>query len=101
VIFHVALVRNDVSEEHIASIIRVTRIGGLRTTLAVTAEFLRSVLRLVVTAKVVTTSLILVTLTMEAIRSFETSVLTGATWRDIQKDGILQSHRCENLRSYM
>jgi demethoxyubiquinone hydroxylase (CLK1/Coq7/Cat5 family) len=28
---HVALVRTDVSEEHIASIIRVTRIGELGT----------------------------------------------------------------------
>jgi hypothetical protein len=31
----VALVRTDVSEELSASFIRVTRIGGLRTTLAV------------------------------------------------------------------
>jgi hypothetical protein len=31
----VAIVRTDVSEEHIASIITVTRIGGLGTTLAV------------------------------------------------------------------
>jgi hypothetical protein len=31
----VALVRTDVSEEHIASIIKVTRIGELGTTLAV------------------------------------------------------------------
>jgi hypothetical protein len=33
---HVALVRTDISEDHIASIIRVTRIGELETTLAVT-----------------------------------------------------------------
>jgi hypothetical protein len=33
---HVALVRTDISEEHIATIIRVTRIGELGTTLAVT-----------------------------------------------------------------
>jgi hypothetical protein len=33
---HVALVRNDVSEEHIASIIKVTRIGELGTPLTVT-----------------------------------------------------------------
>jgi demethoxyubiquinone hydroxylase (CLK1/Coq7/Cat5 family) len=32
---HVALVRTDVSEEHSASIIRVTRIGELGTTLEV------------------------------------------------------------------
>jgi hypothetical protein len=34
----VALVRTDVSEEYIASIIRVTGIGGLGTTLAVTSN---------------------------------------------------------------
>jgi demethoxyubiquinone hydroxylase (CLK1/Coq7/Cat5 family) len=34
----VALVRTDVSEEHIASIIRVTRIGELGTTLAITSN---------------------------------------------------------------
>jgi hypothetical protein len=34
----VALVREDVSEEHIASIIGVTRIGELGTTLAVTSN---------------------------------------------------------------
>jgi hypothetical protein len=39
----VALVRTDVSEESIASIIRVTRIGELGTTLAVTSN--RSTLR--------------------------------------------------------
>jgi hypothetical protein len=46
---HVAHVRTDVSEELSASFIRVTRIGELRTTLAVTkpdeggAKFLRIV----------------------------------------------------------
>jgi hypothetical protein len=35
---HVALVRTDVSEELSASIIRVTRIGELVTTLAVTSN---------------------------------------------------------------
>jgi hypothetical protein len=34
----VDLVRNDVSEEHSASFIRVTRIGELGTTLAVTSN---------------------------------------------------------------
>jgi hypothetical protein len=33
-----ALVRTDVSEEHSASFIKVTRIGELRTTLAVTSN---------------------------------------------------------------
>jgi hypothetical protein len=33
-----ALVRTDISEEHIASIIKVTRIGELRSTFAVTSN---------------------------------------------------------------
>jgi hypothetical protein len=37
-LLHVALVRTDVSEELSASFIRVTRIGELRTTLAVTSN---------------------------------------------------------------
>jgi hypothetical protein len=40
------------------------------------------------------------TLKMEVIRSSETSVHTRYTWRHIPEDGILHSHRCENLRSY-
>jgi hypothetical protein len=35
---HVALVRTEVSEEHIASIIRVTRIGELGTKLAASSN---------------------------------------------------------------
>jgi hypothetical protein len=35
---HVALVRTDVSEEHSAYIIRVTRFGELGTTLVVTSN---------------------------------------------------------------
>jgi hypothetical protein len=35
---HVALAKTDVSEEYIASIIRVTRIGELVTMLAVTSN---------------------------------------------------------------
>jgi hypothetical protein len=35
---HVALVRTDVLEEYIGSIIRVTRIGELETKLAVTSN---------------------------------------------------------------
>jgi hypothetical protein len=67
----VALVRTDVSEEFSASIIRMTRICELGT-LAVTSNylvFLRSILRLLVTASVVPSSLILLTLMKEALRS--------------------------------
>jgi hypothetical protein len=38
---------------------------------------------------------------MEALRSSETSALTEATWRNIPEDGILLSHRRENLKSYV
>jgi hypothetical protein len=72
---HVAVVRTDDAEDCIASIIRVTRIGELGTTLAVTSDrrtprkvFLRSVGRLPVTANV-PSSPIPVTLMMEAIYS--------------------------------
>jgi hypothetical protein len=59
----VALLRTDVSEELSASFIRVTIIGELETTLAVTSNLvhLRSILRLPVTASVVPSSPILVT----------------------------------------
>jgi hypothetical protein len=60
----VALVRTDVSEERVASIIRVTRIAKVETTFAVTSN--RRTLRM-----------------MEALDSYKTLVLTRATRRDL------------------
>jgi hypothetical protein len=58
---YVALVKTDISEELSASIMRVTRIGELGTTLAVTSNR----------------------------RTLRTSVLTRATRHDIPEYGIL------------
>jgi hypothetical protein len=76
----VALVRTDVSEEILV--------------------FLRSVRQLLVTANVVPSSTILLTLMMDAQRSSETSAVGRATRRHIPEDVILLSHRRKNLRSY-
>jgi hypothetical protein len=95
----VAPVGTDISEEHIASIIRVTRIGELGT-LAVTSNrrmlrsnnisilFLHGVPCLLVTANVIPSLPNLVTLMM-VICSSETAVLTRATLRNIPEDNIL------------
>jgi hypothetical protein len=88
---NVAFVRTEVSEEPRASITRVTRIGELGRTLAVTSNRR--------TANVFPSSQILVILIMELSFS-EMSVITRATLHNFLEDDILHSHRRENLESY-
>jgi hypothetical protein len=78
----VVLVRTEVSEDHIASIFKVTRISELGTTLAVTSN--RITLR----------RNTMVTLMMEAIRSSKMSVLKRITRRRIPEDIILHVVTC-------
>jgi hypothetical protein len=81
----VPLVRSDVSEERMASIIRVERINELGITLPVTS--------------VVPSSPILFTLMMAVIRTSETSILTRAAERHIQKTAffIVTAVKVSNL----
>jgi hypothetical protein len=85
-LYHLALVRSDISEECITYIIRVTGIAELGTMLAVTSS--QSMLQSN-------------TLMLEAIRVSEMSVLIRATRCNVPDDGILHSHRRGNLRSYI
>jgi hypothetical protein len=60
-----------------------------RPSMNVSSNSLRSVLWLLVTANVVPSSPILITLMMLATRSFETLVFARATWRNSPEDGTL------------
>jgi hypothetical protein len=84
----VAPVRTDVSEERIASIIRMTRIGELGTTLAVTSN------RHMLLVTDIHSSPIPVTPMMKALHSSKTSVLTKATLHNITEDGIFHFEDC-------
>jgi hypothetical protein len=80
--------------------IYLCRISG-RGLPAIVLAYKFSMLQLLVTANVVPSSLILVTLIMEAINSSETSVPTRVARLIIPEDDILHRYRRENLKSYI
>jgi hypothetical protein len=94
----VALVRFDVSEERITSIIRVNRIRKLGKTLAISSNGNR-LLQLLVTSNAVPSFRILFTVMMEVLSSSETLLLTRAIRRNIPEYGILLSHQSEDLKA--
>jgi hypothetical protein len=63
--------------------------------------FLHNTLRFIVTANVVHTSPIVITMMMEAVSSSERTVFIRVPQRNIPEDGILHSHRRERLKSYI
>jgi hypothetical protein len=100
----VVLVRTDVSEEHIASIITATIIGEIGTSeVTSNRRTLRrnamcSVRRLLVTANVVPSTPI-ITLIMKALHPPKRRFLQES--HCVIPDGNIDSHRRENLKSYI
>jgi hypothetical protein len=89
----VALIRIDVSEKRITSIISVKN-ERARNNVSSNYQPKHA-------ANVVLSSLILFTVMVKAIRSSEMSVLTRATRCHIQEDSIIHSQSRENLESCM
>jgi hypothetical protein len=102
----VTLVKLDVSEEHIAPFVMVIKIREERTLASkqqpthAAKKYGLCVLRLLVTANV-PRSPIFVILMMEELSSFETSVPTRVTRRNISEDGILHSHHVKTSNLIM
>jgi hypothetical protein len=88
----VTLVRTGVSGRYIAATIInvkiISELGSLAVT--ITLVFLRSMLQLLITVKVVPSSVILFTLMTETLRSSETTVLTRTTRCHIPEGGIVR-----------